>query len=289
MTPILETFDGPAGAACLYRRVTEPHFSTPLHFHPELEVLRVVEGYGTVYVGDGFQDFGPGDIGVIAGGVAHWWCSHRDFYGAAPPGRCVAEYVQLAAPRLLPPGLLAGEYRDLRALLRRARRGILIGPAAAHAPATRLRAVGAAAGLRRVAAAYELLAALAEVSAYELVSGRDPEAAEPDATTTGRLGAVYALVAERYPEPLRLADAAAAVGLAETSFSRWFRRRTRGTFSAFLTEYRLARACERLRTTDDPIAATAYATGFRNLSNFNRAFRRSRGVAPRDYRARYTA
>ena len=67
---------------------------------------------------------------------------------------------------------------------------------------------------------------------------------------------------------------------------RWFRQMTGQSFIAFLNDYRLNLAADALRTTDDSILAIATASGFANLSYFNRAFKARFRMTPRAYRKR---
>jgi AraC-like DNA-binding protein len=62
-----------------------------------------------------------------------------------------------------------------------------------------------------------------------------------------------------------------------------------GTFSEYVIEQRLGRACRMLTETrfaDWTIGAIAFEAGFSNLSYFNRTFRRRYGATPSDMRAR---
>ena len=56
------------------------------------------------------------------------------------------------------------------------------------------------------------------------------------------------------------------------------------SFKTALIEIRVSHACRLLLETDQPILDIAYASGFANLSNFNRRFKELKGRSPREYR-----
>ena len=72
--------------------------------------------------------------------------------------------------------------------------------------------------------------------------------------------------------------------MSESSFSRYFRRSASQSFSDTVRKLRLAHACQLLENTDEPISAICHRTGYQNLSNFNRQFRREYGITPGQYR-----
>jgi hypothetical protein len=41
------------------QRFRQAYFSTPWHFHPEIEIILIVNGYGSRYVGDSIKNFYP--------------------------------------------------------------------------------------------------------------------------------------------------------------------------------------------------------------------------------------
>ena len=55
-------------------------------------------------------------------------------------------------------------------------------------------------------------------------------------------------------------------------------------FIQYLNDYRLTRAGEYLKMTEENVTQIALKCGFENLSYFNRLFRRKFGVTPRQYR-----
>lgn len=89
---------------------------------------------------------------------------------------------------------------------------------------------------------------------------------------------------------LSLACLSRGAGMSPYHFLRTFRRLVGMSPHQYVLRTRMQRAAVALRTTDDSVSTIAFATGFNDLSTFNRRFRRIIGTSPTDYRgARDTA
>jgi AraC-like DNA-binding protein len=77
--------------------------------------------------------------------------------------------------------------------------------------------------------------------------------------------------------------------MSRSHFHAVFKRATGRTLVAYLTELRLKKAAEQLRTSGAPVAEIAERTGFRSSSYFGLLFRRATGLSPGDYRRRFHA
>ena len=88
--------------------------------------------------------------------------------------------------------------------------------------------------------------------------------------------------------PLTLGTLASEAGLSPCHFLRTFEGLTGATPHQYLRRARLRRAAERLATGRGRVVDVAFASGFGDVSNFNRAFRAEFGVSPRRYRAQVT-
>ena len=91
-----------------------------------------------------------------------------------------------------------------------------------------------------------------------------------------------------FRDAITQAEVAQAVGLSPAAFSRMFRRITGGTFTQYLQRLRVSEACRLLIETDRSVTSIAYASGFQNLSHFNRVFREKIGQAPMEYRSKHS-
>ncbi len=99
-----------------------------------------------------------------------------------------------------------------------------------------------------------------------------------------RLGRIIGHIEAHCEERLPLGEVARFAGLTPSSFARFFRKMTGKTFVEFRNGCRIRKACQSLVETDHSILEIAITSGFENLANFNRQFRKSTGIPPRDYR-----
>lgn len=99
-----------------------------------------------------------------------------------------------------------------------------------------------------------------------------------------RMARIIDCIEARCDDQFSLKDAARFAGLTPSSFARFFRKMTGRTFVDFRNACRIRNACRFLTETDHSILEIALASGFQNLSNFNRQFRKSLGMPPREYR-----
>jgi AraC family transcriptional regulator len=132
----------------------------------------------------------------------------------------------------------------------------------------------------------EIAVALAEAVSRAVgdVRGADDAPARDAARTRDLVHHAIAWLETAASGPVRLADAAAAVGLRPVPFLRMFKRETGVTPYRFVLRTRLRRAIALLRETDRPVTDIAFDVGFGDLSNFVRTFHRAAGVTPRAFR-----
>jgi AraC-like DNA-binding protein len=185
-------------------------------------------------------------------------------------------------PRL--PGTIA-RAANRRPLLARAAGGIEFTGQTAAAAAPQLLAIGDSAGIDRlhhILALLDILGAAPPAEAQLLASPWTPphDKGGTDDLIDDALNYLFTNSARE----IKLADVAARAAMSESSFSRYFRRSAGQSFSDTVRKLRLAHACQLLENTDEPISTICHRTGYQNLSNFNRQFRREYGITPGQYR-----
>jgi len=66
---------------------------------------------------------------------------------------------------------------------------------------------------------------------------------------------------------------------------RYFKQRTSKTYFSFLNELRIERACKLLLENKEmSISEIAEQSGFNNISNFNRQFKKIKQISPKEFK-----
>jgi AraC-like DNA-binding protein len=87
-------------------------------------------------------------------------------------------------------------------------------------------------------------------------------------------------------QPHELGQLASRARMTPTSLCRAFKRHTGRTLVEYLHQRRVERAMVLLGQGQHSVAETALASGFQDISHFNRVFRRLSGCSPREWRRR---
>lgn len=273
-----ERISMPADASFAWKAISGRHFDAPFHHHPEIELTQITAGQGQRFIGDVVEPFQPWDTVLIGPQLSHAWFSD------ARCRRSTAVVIQFH-PDSLGHGLLhAQDMRQIQALLTEAQGGLVISATTAQQIAPPLATLHSLSPARRLATLIEVLDSLCQDSNRRCLQATSP-VETVSLVDRRRLDDVLRFLHAEHTRPLTLTETAKVASLGPEAFSRFFRRVTGHTFIETLTQIRLATALTHLRNSTDTIASIAHASGFEDLSNFNRQFRRRYGITPGQARA----
>lgn len=91
-------------------------------------------------------------------------------------------------------------------------------------------------------------------------------------------------IAENYSENITVEQLAETVHLSKSYFMNRFRQSAGVSAVEYITQFRIRAACSALTESTKTVSEISFECGFRNLSNFNRQFRRLMGCTPNEYR-----
>jgi AraC family transcriptional regulator len=130
------------------------------------------------------------------------------------------------------------------------------------------------------------LLALEGMALEVLAEASRREIRAPKLTAPRWLDRARELLHDRHAEGLSLGMIAAAVGVHPVHLARTFRREYGCSPGEYVRRLRVEIACQRLATSDMPLAEIALAAGFSDQSHFTKTFRHYNGMTPGEYRRR---
>lgn len=257
-------------------------FTYPLHRHNEIELNFVQNAAGVRrIVGDSVETIGDYDLVLIGpGGLEHVWeqgsCTNQN----------IREITVQFDPSLFNPELLGkNQFSSIGSMLEDSKRGIAFGMDAI------LTVHHTLVSLSKQADSFEQTMALIRMlhdlslAPYKILSSGS--FSHVDNSESRRVKKVKDYIAEHYKEDLRLEDLASMVGMSPSSFSRFFKLKTLKTLSSYIVDVRLGIAARDLVDSSMTVSEICYNCGFSNLSNFNRAFKATKGMSPTEFRQLY--
>ncbi|EYD77428.1 Transcriptional regulator of various polyols utilization, AraC family [Rubellimicrobium mesophilum DSM 19309] len=258
-----------------------PFHTVRWHFHPECEIHYVAATTGRYFVGDFIGEFGPGNLVMTGPNLPHNWISHVAPEASVPLRSHVVQFPEgfvVEAARIFP------ELAAFMPVLELSRRGALFGPRCSALVAPMLAELTGTQGIRRVELFVGVLRALGtDADASPLASpGYLPD---PSGFMSAGVNEALAYLNEHLTEPFTEGDLAAIAGRSPSAFSRSFRRHTGMGVVQYVNRLRINLACQLLMSEPRrPVTEICFATGFNNLSNFNRQFLAQKGVSPSRFR-----
>lgn len=258
-----------------------PHFYDQFHHHPEVQITYIEKSFGTLLLGNVMTNFEAGDVFLIGANVPHSFKNHSSFY-ELPVKQAKSISVFFNKKALGKEFFELPELSKVRAFLREADRGMKIKAPLKTIIGRHVQALIHSNGLRKILYLLEIIELLSQSDQIEYLSGFSlPMVSE--GRDSKKLEAVFQYILDHYARPIKLEEVATVANLSVSAFCRFFKIRTRKTFSRYINEFRISVACKKLLQEDYTISEVCYQVGFTNLSNFNRQFKLITGYAPSAY------
>lgn len=267
----------------LYEQIV-PFFATPWHYHPEYEIVLILESEGKKYVGSSITDFQPGDLCMIGSLLPHFY-KNASRYNGDEQLRASSLVVHFREDCFGEHFWEIPEMATIKDLMNRSKKGLQFGPTVMEQVRPQLKELFRQESTRMVTGLIDVLYTLSNSDDFTYLNANSMELRNE--TDSARIKKVYEYVTQHFQETISLNDVAQLANMSESAFSRYFKKRTRHTFSGFLTNIRIEYCCRQLRETEKGIAEIAFESGFNNLSNFNRQFKLLKKMTPFTYKSTY--
>lgn len=269
----------PISADDLFIVLNHPNakFDYPVHYHSDYEINLVMNTYGERIVGDSIEKFNELDLVMTGPNLPHAW------KGEIVEGNHVVT-IQFSDKLLNFPILDKRLFGSIKQLLLDAQKGIGFSESTMAMMKEKILRLTRMQGFHTVLEFFSILHELSIADRHILVSHLFDTKDTIRTSKSRRIAKVCEFIENNYQEPIKLNDAAALVNMSESAFSHFFKKKTNSTFIDYITNLRIAKACQLLAETSHTVAEICYTCGFNNLSNFIRIFKKKKGSTPNEYR-----
>jgi len=282
MKPVLEYLPRNSGESFVTKFFDYSFYPTPWHFHPEYELVLVTESTGKRFIGDHVSDFAPGDLALIGPYLPHTYRNDPQYFEAGSRLRAKSIVVHFKEDSFGDNFLSLPEAQKISSLLNRSAKGLAITGKTNQLVSEKLHELIAEQGLNRWLKLLDILDTLADSKDLSYIC--NSVITGQNANETARMNKIIDFVIKNFHREILLFEAASMVNMAENSFSRYFSQRTRKSFTGFVNEVRLNHASKLLIGTSKSVTEICMESGFNNLSNFNRQFRKVYGKNPLSFK-----
>lgn len=258
-----------------------PRFEMPFHYHPEYELVYITRGSGQRYIGNSIHNFKSGDMVFIGADLAHVWVTEKQ--ENKPEEKPVAEAMVLQFSKVLFDSLIeTPEFLKIKRLFARAQSGLKVVGKTRDEVAEMLDDLLLCQGVKRLTRLISILDRLSQAGTLIPLNPVDfkPGIYHEDE----RINTVHHYVISRHQQRILVREAAALAHLEKSAFCRFFKAKTRKTFTRFVNETRIDHACRLLLDNRLSVTQIAFEVGFNNLANFYRQFNKIMGMTPNRYR-----
>jgi AraC-like DNA-binding protein len=258
------------------------HFTYPLHIHDEYEIVYIVESFGTRYVGDSVESFQEGDLVLVGGKLPHTWQNNEVFVKNLSTHQVKAVVIQIGTDFYQIAAKFA-ELNHIKQLLEKSQRGVCFNRNVLPQCKDLLLSLPNLEGFEKFVNFLQLLNLLASTNEYRLLASNSYKKLDAN-NTIDRINDTLQYISANYQNSIKLSEIASQFHMSTTAFCNFFKRKTGKTVITYINEYRVAKSCKMLISSDKNVGEIAFECGFNNISNFNRTFKSIIGKSPRTYR-----
>lgn len=287
MKPIFEKFDTPDDQSFYLEEVVLPYFPDPWHFHTEIEILYIKEAYGTKYIGDSIGSFSPGDVVIIGSNTPHVWESHSDFLN--PENILMSSAIVILFLEDIIGKSFSGipEFYRIKQFLDEAKRGIQFVNKTRDKLIRHIEALSSRNGMNRLIGLLKILDIMSTSNDIKYLSAPNYKSIIMNSEDKVRMETINRYVIQNYSKNILLEEIASLVNLTPHSFCRYFKSRTGKVFSSFVNEVRIGNSCKMLLENKESISQICFESGFNYFSNFNRQFKKRKGMTPSEFQYKF--
>ncbi len=255
---------------------------TRRHYHQELEIMYFQKGKVSAIMGNRFTEFDEGEMVFLGSNFPHVIFKHgeqKEKSDVQPEGIVIQfRYDFLGNDFFSSP-----EMSKVNSLISKSKFGIHFSKETTKVIKPSIEGISRRNNVRQLFDLLEILTKLSEEKDIKFLTIENQyNRSELD---EHRMHLIKRYIYENFRNKIKVSDVADLVSMTETSFCRYFKRRTLKSLTRTLNEIRISYACEILRNKDVSVCDACYQCGFTSPAFFSRTFKKIVGLSPSAYKA----
>src|SRR5690625_497964 len=260
-------------------------FPVPWHYHQEYEICLVTKSTGRRMVGDHIGRFEAEDLVFMGSMLPHVWVNDPIYLKGVKNQEADAIVIHFKDDFLGVGFFDSPEMEKMKKLMEKSMRGIAFKGQTLVKVSKIMKQMLDMNGIKRLASLISIFDILSSSKEYELLASPSFSNNLNQNKDPNPLNIVLEYIMEHFDEDIPLAHAASMANMGITTFCNFFKDNFRLTFVEYLNSIRIGHACKLLSDNDYlTIAEIAYQCGFNTLANFNRQFKKFKGMTPSEFK-----
>tara|TARA_R110002073_G_scaffold274296_2_gene437809 strand:- start:1745 stop:2584 length:840 start_codon:yes stop_codon:yes gene_type:complete len=263
--------------ALIYQDDKGAFFYDKLHQHEEIQLCAIVQGEGSLVIGDSINEYKTGDVLIIGSNVPHVFKSDTS------SGKTSFMQTLFFTKTSFGDGFFElGDFAEMQSLFKISESGGIV-------TSTKTKILELFSSLKN-ASNFERFIIFLKIVRELLNAEMKPLSKfiyqKKYSDNQGkRMSNIMEYTMNNFNKEIDLATIAEISNMTSNAFCRYFKQRTNKTYFQFLIEVRIEHACRLLKNHDALIAEVSEKSGFKNISNFNRKFKDNKGITPSKFRS----
>lgn len=283
MKIIVERLNKEAKSSFVLQKDVYPYYPTPWHHHPEFELVLVLKSSGDKIIGDHMSSFTDGDLTFLGPFLPHVYHNSKIYYEENSNLTAEAIVIHFTKDFLGINFFNIPEMETTASFLEDSIMGFSIKGLTRQIVAQKMNDMLEMKGPSRIIELLCILNILTETKEKEKLAS--PGFIQNFKTSgSEQITEVCDFIMKNFTSDITLNQVAAIANMSPNVFCNFFKQRTRKTFINFLNEVRIGYACKLLGGEQYNISEICYMSGFHNLSNFNRQFKKILEKTPYQYK-----
>ncbi|MGD0342132.1 MAG: AraC family transcriptional regulator [Bacteroidales bacterium] len=264
----------------IYYRESNPF--SQWHHHPEYELVLITKGRGKRLVGDNLSRFVEKDLVFVGALTPHEWLCDPEYFNTPDGFKGEGIVIQFLYDFLGEYFFKIPENVNLNKFLEKSSRGYeFYGESKFKIMSIMLKMIKMN-DFEKLYALFSIFKIFASTKDFNILSS--PTFMEPNSLNQDDpMQKALKYILQNFHKQIFIEDLHNVTNMSISSFCSSFKKTFRMTFKDYLLKIRVGYACKLLIDSSQNISLAAYKSGFENISNFNRQFKKIRGITPSQF------